>query len=362
MNALIIEQFNLLVKQIEAEYLNAKVENNAKELNDHKFRLASIKKILTILRNLDFEIKDADDLIGIAGIGKGTRDRVKIILEEGKLPGLEAKYDKKKQAKINSIQELEKVIGIGSSNAKKLVVDYKIKSIDELKKAIKSGKIEVNKLIKLGLKYYGIVEGNIPRAEVTSTEKFLAREAHKIDPNLEIMVCGSYRRGKATSGDIDLLMYHPDVKTMKELLHPKKFGLDSYLEIFIHELTDKGFLLDNMTDKNYNIKYMGFSKYKDYPVRRIDIRYVPYNSLATAMLYFTGPYELNTLMRTAAKKRNMILNEYGLYKIDPEDENELRVLVKTKSEAEVFKLLGMDYLTPEQREAFGTGRIKKTKT
>lgn len=357
MNLQIIEQFNLLIKQIQAEYLNAQVENEIKDMGMHKFRLQTVKKILGIIRKLDFEIKDPSDLKGIPGIGEGTIRRVKEILDTGTLAELKNKYGKKKQEKIDSIQNLEKVIGIGSSIAKKLVTEYKIKSVDELKKAVKSGKLKVNELVLLGLKYYGVVEGNIPRQEVATIDKFLAKEAHKIDPGLEIMICGSYRRGKKTSGDIDLLMYHPDSKTIKQVLHPEQYNFDPYLEIFVEELTKNGFLLDNMTDKNFNMKYMGFCKYKNNPVRRIDVRFVPYNSLATAMLYFTGPYELNTDMRTAAKKRNMILNEYGLYSLDDDG---TKTLIKTKSEKDVFKVLGMDYLTPEEREAFSTGKIKKT--
>lgn len=358
MNALVIEQFSLLIKQIQAEYLNAQVENDPKETNMHKYRLQTIKRILSILKNLDFEITDPNELKVIPGIGEGTIKRIKEILDTGRLTELKSKYDKKKQATIDSIQELEKVIGIGSSNAKKMVIQHNIKSIADLKKAIKSGKINVTSLVKLGLKYYGVVQGNIPRKEVEQTEKYLVKTAHLIDPELNVMIAGSYRRGKKTSGDIDVLMYHPDVKTSKQIISPKTFGLDFYLELFIDKLTDDKFLIDHMTVDKYKIKYMGFAKYKNYPVRRIDIRYIPYISLPTALLYFTGPYELNTIMRTAAKKRNMILNEYGLYKID---ENGIRTPLKIKTEADVFKYLGMPYLTPIEREAYSTGKISKTK-
>jgi len=359
MNTLIIDQFNQLIKQIEAESLNAQVENDIKEMKMHKYRLQSIKKITGILKKLDFEITEPDDLKEIPGIGEGTIRRIKEILETGKLNELKQKYDKKKQKKIDSIQELENIIGIGRSIAKYLVTKQNIKSIAELKKAIKTKKIEVNDTVLLGLKYYGIVEGNIPRNEIATIEKYLVKEAYKIDPKLEIMVCGSYRRGKKTSGDIDVLVYHPKVKTTKQIVNPSKFGLESYLELLVNQLTDNEFLLDHLTDKHYNVKYMGFGKYKSFPVRRIDMRFIPYNSLPTAMLYFTGPYELNTIMRTAAKKRKMILNEYGLYKID-DDGN--RTPIKIKSESDVFKVLGMDYLTPEQRETFSSGKIKKNKT
>ncbi|XWV25450.1 putative DNA polymerase family X [Tupanvirus deep ocean] len=50
------------------------------------------------------------------------------------------------------------------------------------------------------------------------------------------------------------------------------------------------------------MKYMGFCKYKLNPIRRIDIRFMPYNSLPAAMLYFTGPAALNEEMRNKQKK------------------------------------------------------------
>lgn len=358
MNAKIIEQFNELVKQIQAEYLNAQMENDIKEINTHSFRLKQVKKILNILRKLDFKITTGDDLKGIPGIGAGTIKRVNEIIENGYLAELEQKYGSKKMSKIRSIQDLSKVIGIGEKGAQKLVTNFGIKSVEDLKKAIKKNKIQVNDKVILGLKYYGVVEGNIPRKEIADTEKYLKKKAKEIDSKLEIIICGSYRRGKSTSGDIDVLMYHPDAKTSKDIRNPKLHNLKPYLEDYVDDLTESGFLLDHLTDKNYKMKYMGFSKYKSYPVRRIDIRFVPFKSLPAATLYFTGPYELNEEMRHQAKKRGMLLNEYGLYKIN---KNETRTRIDIESEKDIFEALGMKYLTPKERESFSTGKAKKTK-
>ena len=66
-------------------------------------------------------------------------------------------------------------------------------------------------------------------------------------------------------------------------------------------------------------------------------------------------YYMGQMRRDAAKKRGMILSEYGLYYIDDEG---IRTPIKIKSEEDVFKTLGMNYLTPEQRESFSTGKIK----
>ena len=56
-----------------------------------------------------------------------------------------------------------------------------------------------------------------------------------------------------------------------------------------------------MTDKNISFKYMGFCKYKNYPVRRMDIIFVPFESYYPALLYFTGSRELTLQMRKKLK-------------------------------------------------------------
>jgi len=33
---------------------------------------------------------------------------------------------------------------------------------------------------------------------------------HSVDTQLVVMACGSYRRGKTTCGDVDVLITHPD--------------------------------------------------------------------------------------------------------------------------------------------------------
>lgn len=345
MNTLFISEFKSLINQIKAEYLSAKMDNNPKEIEMHKHRLQSVKKILNIITKLDFEITDVDDIDGIPGLGVGAKRRIDEILKNGKLSEIDQKYSEKKHKKILGIQELTKIIGIGDQFAKKLVMEYKITSVDELKKAYESGKIELPHQIILGLKYYGIVQGNIPRKEISSVEKYLITKAHKLSPDLDIIICGSYRRGKKTSGDIDVLLYSTKIKTEEQL--EKSF----YLELLVNDLTEDGFIIDHLTNKNYKTKYMGFCKYKNNPVRRLDMRFFPYNSIYTAELYFTGPDMLNTLMRNEAKKRHMVLNEYGLYM---KDENNKVKQVKINSEADVFKKLGMKYLKPEEREKHST--------
>ena len=86
---------------------------------------------------------------------------------------------------------------------------------------------------------------------------------------------------------------------------------------------------------------MGFAKYNDNPVRRIDIRFIPYDSFFSALLYFTGSAELNKKMRQVAKEMGYKLSEYGLFKNDD--------ALEINSEKDVFTLLKLPYLEPNER-------------
>jgi DNA polymerase/3'-5' exonuclease PolX len=89
---------------------------------------------------------------------------------------------------------------------------------------------------------------------------------------------------------------------------------------------------------------MGFCRLNNNtPIRRLDIRFIPYESYYYAQLYFTGPKDFNRKMRQVALDMGYTLNEYGLY-----DEKGKSFVVK--SEKEIFELLNMEYLSPNLRK------------
>lgn len=348
MNTLIIYQFNKLLEQMNAEYIYAQIENNIKEVEMHSYRIKQTKRAINIIRSIDFEIKSENDLIGIPGIGKGTLKRIKEILETGTISGVNPKYyDPATIEKINRINEIQKVIGVGDRLARKLVLELGIRNVDEFKKAVENKEIRVSRQVLLGLKYYKILERNIPRSEIKLIEKYLDKRAKEIDPKLNILLCGSYRRGRLVSGDVDVMIYHPDVKHVREIYRLEEYKIKPFLQLYIDLLVEDGFLLDELSMNK--MKYMGFCKYKSNPVRRIDILWMPYNSMPAAMLYFTGPQQLNEEMRLTAKKKNMTLNEYGLFIVDSKGN---RYEIPISSEKDIFDEIGMKYLTPEERDIY----------
>ena len=123
--------------------------------------------------------------------------------------------------------------------------------------------------------------------------------------------------------------------------------LDYNLSDIISFLKSKKYLIDDLTI-NGNTKYMGFCRNTMRTLaRRIDIRFIPKDSLGSAMLYFTGSGDFNKNMRTYALKKGYSLNEYTVIKFN--NKNNKKFQMKVDTEQEIFDLLEIPYLEPKDR-------------
>ena len=312
MNDNIINVLKLYLEQIKAE--NAII-----------FKINAIANLIKIIKNYSKEIINGEELKDIKGVGKGSIEKINEIIKTGTLSYLYTNTNT--NTNNNIVNELTEVIGIGTVIAQKLIQKYKIKSLDELIKKVNSGEIKVNDKIMLGLKYVGKFKGKIPRQHIDDIQKYLTKF------NSNIVICGSYRRGLEYSSDIDVLLYSQDLLTIDDV---KKSNM---LNNYVKQLTKYKLIVDNITNNNVT-KYMGFIKWEN-TIRRIDIRLIPYESIYTALVYFTGSYELNKIMRRKAIELGYKLNEYGLYKNNK--------IIYITSEKELFKKLDMKYLKPTER-------------
>ena len=326
MNELIINQFKLLIKQIEFDI--DFTHGSTQMVN--MYRLAAIKKVLNILEKYKSEIKTIDQLKGIKNLGKKSLERIGEILKTGKLS--EIKIDEDAHKYLAIIEKLESIIGIGRKKAYDLFKNHDIKSIDDLKDKLKKHEIELPENILKGIKYIDEIKENIPRNEIDELKEILMNVTREIDPELFGIVCGSYRREQGTSGDVDFII--TSNKTKNKI---------NYLEKFITVLKNKNIIIDSLTSDTVPTKYMGIYKLGDNPMRRIDIRYVPYESYYSAILYFTGSKDFNKKMRMIAIEMDYTLNEYGLFN------NKTKKKFTINSEKDIFELLNMEYLTPSQR-------------
>ena len=70
-------------------------------------------------------------------------------------------------------------------------------------------------------------------------------------PNVEMVVCGSYRRGRPMCGDIDILVSHPDGRSHK-----------GFLVILLEKLKEEGLVTNDLitVENDEQRKYMGLCK------------------------------------------------------------------------------------------------------
>lgn len=349
MNKLLIDEFSKLIAFIRDETDEFQKKKDIKKVTANNFRIKQLSIVLAILKKYPKEIKIDNymELKDLSGIGKGSMDRIKEILTNGKLSEVGDFINIKKDKK-DALENLEEVVGIGRAHALELY-DKGITSVDILKEKIKNKEIQVNDKILLGLKYYGKYMMNIPRSEMDLYNNLFQHLIKKINKSLDlnnkneyiVELCGSYRREKTHSNDIDVLISKKDVYMNSKA--------KNHLERIIQKLkkplkrnNNQPLIIDSMTDKKIKTKYMGFSKLLNNPPRRIDIRFVPYDSYYSALLYFTGSGEFNKKMRNIAKDKGYKLSEYGLF-----DKN--GNVIKVSSERDIFKELNMEYLPPRLR-------------
>ncbi len=349
-NQLLINTFQKLISEKNKEIRNLKEQKADKKLiTPINFKIINFRKALKIIQEHPVQIKQGSDLKDYKGIGKGTITRIDEILEKGTLEdeinnnGLDDKREK-----------LIQITGIGPSKADSLLkmnLDF-----DKLEEEIKKINFDIKNIPEdsiltnlthhqlIGLKYFHDINARIPRAEIEKILVKINKVVSTIDPKLETIVCGSFRRMKKTSGDIDMLVLHPDIVSATDAEDV------SYLQDIVRELSKKNILVDHLTEDG-KTKYMGLCQLtKRSKARRIDIRFIPYQSKGAAMLYFTGSGEFNKVMRSIALKKGYTINEYGIYKTKKEGKKQVKdKLIPTDNEQEIFDIVQMDYLEPQNR-------------
>lgn len=300
-----------------------------------KWNLKALSSAINSIKKYEGEILNGAQLEkDIKGVGEKIAKRIDEILETGSLKELNNISSNDKSN--DNLENLLLITGVGPARAKKWLAEG-IKNIDDVREAIKNNKITATHHIDIGIKYYEDFQKMIPRGEIDIMKGIISTSMKKVDSKLIFEICGSYRRGVSESGDIDILVSHPD--------HLENISEEKFLERIVKELTKKKFIIGNLTSKG-NTKFMGVCKIDESPyARRIDIRVIDYSSYYTSLLYFTGSKNFNLYLRNKALENNYTLNEYSLTELTT---NKAYLL---KSEEEIFDILKIPYLTPKERNS-----------
>ena len=292
---------------------------------------------------------------GQKGFGKRTLERIDVWLQTGTWPELETPHSPVSASgtaapptpppmtlrRDETLIALQAITGIGPAKAKKLA-DLGA-TVETLQTAVRTNdeaailRYGLTHHQRLGVKYLEDTRRRVPRAVIATFERFLHTELAA--DGCVRTVCGSYRRGKPDSGDVDVLVTHPAWTTDEQA--------QAGLRTTIDHLRTAQWLVDDLTpgDK-LQTKYMGFMRVPEHPwAVRLDVRAVPHARYVPALMYFTGSKDENIRLRRKALSLGYQLNEYGLTAVKP-DAVPVPVCL---SERAVYAALGEAYVEPGGR-------------
>lgn len=267
------------------------------------------------------EISETTDLtnlkVKVKGIGEGVLKKVKEIVETGTLSQLAESDVKSSEASI-----LTRVYGIGPAKAAELEAAG-IRTLEDLKKS----DVSLTKNQAFGLKHFTDLERRIPRDEVKRIGEIVLDLIESSGEGNVALLIGSYRRGAADSGDVDILMTNErNVNMLKEIVS-ELIGM----KVVVHT-----FALGK-------VSFHGAYHNDKGQVGKIDIRFVPRESWATAVLHFTGSDKYNVYLRQIAIDKGLKLSEYGLFNVETGER------ISVSSEDEIMMMLEGRVRQPHER-------------
>ncbi len=277
----------------------------------------------------------ARKLTEIEGIGADLAGKIETLLDTGQLPMLD---DLK--AKIPAVVfELMRVPGLGPKKVKALVDELRVDSLDALEQACREGRVRDVK--GFGAKTEAAILDNIAFAKSPEHDRLLWEEADAIvQPLLEWMRecsavrqaegAGSWRRGRETVGDIDILVASYQAATVMD-------HLEAWQEC--------GDVLLRGDTKTSVRGPRGV---------QIDLRVVEHGSFGAAWQYFTGSKDHNVRLRSRARDQKLTINEYGVFRLVPGAAADAKPVkgeaIAGRTEQDVYRAVGLDWIPPEIRE------------
>ena len=204
------------------DWIYSNYSKSTKSAKENYYKLLVIKKTIDIIAKYKNKITHGSQLANIKGIGEKTIARINEIIDTGKLSEIE-----RRENQISAVKELSSIYGIGPVKASEFYTQYGIKNLKELVQANKKGLIELTEQMKLGIKYKDTLIEKIPRILIACLDIFVYSELQKIDPQFISVVCGSYRRGKPYSSDVDILITNKKLKSKEDTGKYLKLVIDN---------------------------------------------------------------------------------------------------------------------------------------
>jgi DNA polymerase (family 10) len=266
-------------------------------------------------------------LEALPGIGKDLAQKIRDLLATGST----ALYDELLKKYPLELVHLTELQGLGAKRVRALYDALHIRDRAGLEAAARSGQLrelpgfgeKLEQKVLHSLSIAEQVSGRLLLANAWAVAHGLADRLRSVPGVTRVEVAGSFRRRRDTVGDLDLLVCGGSPALVMEAFTTH----DRVAEVMARGETRSAVrLADGL---------------------QVDLRLVPEESFGAALLYFTGSKEHNIELRRVANDQGLTLNEYGL--VREQDASP----VAGRTEKDIYRALGMDWIPPELREARG---------
>ena len=302
----------------------------AKKESVSRFKANVYKKAMDEIKRHGEPIRTFEEVKAIKGLGPKVVEKIREIIETGVLASAERV---KERTDVGGMTELLAIHGIGPAKARTLM-ESGITGIDSLRKAVAANPKLLTKAQTLGLTYAEDGAKRIPRAELVIHERTLMAGVGR---GLDGTIVGSYRRGAATSGDIDMLIRYSRDMTVAEA--------EKAFEAFVDGLKKSGYIVGTLASGDK--KWLGYVRLgADGVVRRLDLLLTPPDEFPYAILYFTGSDVFNVAFRKHCLTLGYSLNEHTM---KPVGDAAKKAVPTMDKEEDIFAFVGLKYVPPTER-------------
>ncbi|MFI5371529.1 MAG: DNA polymerase/3'-5' exonuclease PolX [Candidatus Eisenbacteria bacterium] len=291
------------------------------------FRIRAYREAARIVEShpeaMESLISGEGALEGIKGIGKDLAQKIRDLVGTGTT----ALYEEMKGKVPVEVVELTELQGLGPKRVKTLMTELGVRSRADLEKAAHAGKLR--ELPGFGPTLEQKVLKSIATAQSAQGRMLLHgawEVAHALVAHVRAVrgvthaePAGSFRRRRETVGDLDIVVTGGAAETVMEafVAHPD-----------VAEVIGRG-------ETKSSVRLINGLQ--------VDLRHVPPESYGAALVYFTGSKAHNIELRRIAIEKGWSLNEYGL--------TEGERVIAGRTEEDVYRALGMEWIPPELREA-----------
>ncbi|MDA0840786.1 MAG: DNA polymerase/3'-5' exonuclease PolX [Planctomycetota bacterium] len=295
------------------------------------FRIRSyhsgVRAISDLTTSLELMVQRGEDLMAIKGIGKSIAGKIVEIIETKTCKTLE---EVKKEVPETLLDMLD-LEGMGPKKVKLIYEKLGIDSIEKLEVAAKAGKLrdlpgmgaKTEERLLASIEHFRSGVGRFRLDAGATIGEAIVEYMQRLEGIENLELAGSLRRRRETIGDLDLLVSCTDHQSVMDhfVAYPE------VKQILAHGDTKSSVRLENGL--------------------QVDCRVVDAESFGAALHYFTGSMSHNVAMRQRGMERNVHINEYGVYERDSGNR------IGGDNEEDVFKALGLEWVSPELRENRG---------